>query len=400
MEKIPGVVEQGAGWKVSDEASRALYYEHFLTTQLAKPYMVGMHWFNYQDDAFLSTENPGGLRGIIDIDGNDYSELQASMRYMNDRIYDYIQFVDAQPDYDVTIVAEADAYYQDDQNYGAEPIIAVRESTNKLKWDGFVRFDTSQIQGEIASAKVQLFAVSPAEKLTGHHAVYLLADDSWEETSVIRANHPSDAELLLEYSHGDDLEIDVTAQVQAAVEGDNKISIGLMSTNRAAATAELVYASREHPDSYAHPKLVVYYQDSTANTTNYQSWIQSHTSVQDTGYLDDQDGDGIVNVMEYVLGLDAEATNVQPAVAMANDLLNREMAFMRNPDATDDTSQILQYTSDFVTWTDVPVTGSDMSSSVRVEPLTNGLEKVSLDTSTQIEDYSKLFYRLKVEDRR
>ena len=281
MEKIPGVFESGAGWKVEDETARALFYHHFATTQIAKPYMVGLHWFNFQDDAATSND-PGALRGIIDIDGDPYPELQAGMKYMNDRIYDYIQFVDAQGAADVTIPAEADAYFRGSENFGLANTLNVRESGTNFRRRSFLRFDVSSLQENVKSAKVQLFSTSREEKLTGAHRAEFVANNTWSETRINVENQPARSTLLSTFSHGDDIEIDVTDQVRSAISGSGKISLAVSTDTR---DLTLEYATREHPDAYAHPKLVVTYYGSITSSeiVSYEDFEDGFVSWTNSG---------------------------------------------------------------------------------------------------------------------
>lgn len=261
MEKIPGFEENGAGWRVEDEESRALFYENFLTKQLENESVVGFHWFNFQDDFKDDNPNePKARRGLIDIEGETYELLRASMKYMNDRIYDYIEYVDSRDDPAFTIVAEADAYFQDDNNYGREPEMLVRRASTKFTRSAYVRFDASSVTGDFVSAKIELFATSPEEKLSSRYEAQLVLDNSWSETGIDADNAPNGSTVLASWGHGDDIEIDVTEQLITALAGDGKISIRIYDTLDN--DLEVQFGAREYPDAYAHPKLFVYHEQS------------------------------------------------------------------------------------------------------------------------------------------
>jgi len=261
MEKIIGADETGAGWKVEDETSKANFYQQFLTTQLEKKYIVGFHWFNFQDDAASSYDpisDPGGLRGIINIYGEEYEQVRDAMKYMNDRIYDFIDFSDSRKESVLKVEAEADTYYQDGQNFATSSSLKVREASKKFKWQVYARFDASEVQDNFTAAEVQFFSISPEEKLTGSHSAYLVEDNDWSESSVTRSNLPDHGDLIAEWSHGDDIQLDVTEQLRNIIENndsdDKKLSLVIITETR---DVELEYASREHSDTYARPKLVV-----------------------------------------------------------------------------------------------------------------------------------------------
>ena len=262
MKKIEGFEEKGAGWRVEDEASRVLFYENFLTTQLEKKFVVGFHWFNFQDDAQDDNANiPKARKGIIDLEGNSYTELRDSMKYMNDRIYDYIEHIDAVPEPDVTIIAEADAYYQGSSNFGSGSELWAETGSASLDRRFYIRFDTSSLTEEVTSAKIQLFSTSPDEKLTGRYIAELVTDNTWSETGINTSNNPAGSTQLATWGHGDDIEIDVTDALLAALDDDNKLSIRVYGTLNNG--AELLFGSREYPDVYARPKLAVYYNGTT-----------------------------------------------------------------------------------------------------------------------------------------
>ena len=268
MEKIPNFEETGAGWRVEDETSRALFYEHFLTTQLKEPYMVGFHWFNFQDDfADNDSTQTVARRGLIDIDGEVYEEVRASMKYMNDRIYDYIEFVDVQPSPDAVITSEADAYFQDDNNFGSAPDMLVRRANTRFTRSAYVRFDASSLTGDIASAKIQLFGTSLEEKLTSRYRAELVTNNNWSENSINADNAPPASTLLETWSHGDDIEIDVTEELIAAMNSGAKISIRI--SDDLDNDLEVEYGAREHVNAGTRPKLVVYYeQDASQGVTD------------------------------------------------------------------------------------------------------------------------------------
>ena len=259
MEKIPNFEEKGAGWRVENEESRGLFYEHFLTTQLEAPYMVGFHWFNFQDDYKDDNSNePKARRGLIDIKGKSYTKLQARMKYMNDRIYDYIKYVDAKAKPDMMIVAEADAYFKYTTNYGGNPELIVKSGNEKFARRTYLRFDASSVTSRVQSAKIQLCATSAEEKLTGNYHAQWVKDNNWDELGINAKNAPDGSTLLASWNHGDDVEIDVTKELNLALAEGEKLSI--LIEGKLANKLEVQYGSREYPDAHAQPKLIIYYK--------------------------------------------------------------------------------------------------------------------------------------------
>ena len=87
MEDFPGD-EVGAGWLVSNQVSRGLFYQHFVSTLAETGDLVGWHWFKFQDD-----EN--GNKGVVDMSGNLYTNLLNDMEQMNSQLYNFIDYVDS-----------------------------------------------------------------------------------------------------------------------------------------------------------------------------------------------------------------------------------------------------------------------------------------------------------------
>ena len=64
--------------------------------------------------------------------------------------------------------------------------------------------------------------------------------------------------MLATWSHGDDIEIDVTNIIRDGLASDAKLSIRIVSTLNNGSTP--VYGSREHPKELARPILMVHYE--------------------------------------------------------------------------------------------------------------------------------------------
>ena len=128
---------------------------------------------------------------------------------------------------------------------------------------------------------------------------------------------------------------------------------------------------------------------------SYSSWITGFgLPVGDQDPTDDPDFDGINNLMEYVL------FNGQPAVPSTSIVptldasgANFIFTFYRRTDSTTDTTQIFQYGTDLIGWTDVAIPGG---AGVTVTPNTpsTGIDKVEI--SVVKAPNLKLFGRIKV----
>ena len=89
----------GAGWTVKDQNARGQYYQNYALSLLECKGCVGFDWFLYWDndpdnlDADLS--NRDSNKGIIDNDGNEYTDLTKYMNELNNQKYNLINFFDA-----------------------------------------------------------------------------------------------------------------------------------------------------------------------------------------------------------------------------------------------------------------------------------------------------------------
>ena len=171
MQDMP-IVEKGAGWLVLDQASRGSFYQNFVSTLAETGYVVGWHWFKFQDDK--------GNKGIVDESGNLYTEFLNEMQQMNSQIYDFINHADSRPDPDVSLFPEADAYFKGRVNYGAEPELWVKNASFSYHRESYLRFDLSTLNNNIDSAKIHLHSLDTGGE-SGIYRAELVADDTWDE---------------------------------------------------------------------------------------------------------------------------------------------------------------------------------------------------------------------------
>ena len=88
----------GAGWTVRTQADRGRFYQNYALQLLECKGCVGFDWFQYLDNdpnnlgADLSNRNAN--KGIIDNDGNEYSDLTKYMEELNNQKYSLIAFFD------------------------------------------------------------------------------------------------------------------------------------------------------------------------------------------------------------------------------------------------------------------------------------------------------------------
>ena len=249
MQDMP-IVESGAGWLVLDQASRGLFYQNFVSTLAETGYVVGWHWFKFQDDA-------NGNKGIVDESGNLYTELLNEMQQMNSQLYDFIDYTDSCPDPDVLLFPEADAYFKGGTNYGADSELWVKKASFGFQRESYLRFNLSTLKNNIASAKIHLYSLDTGGE-SGSYRAELVADNTWDEMTITFDNNPSGSTLLYSWSDGGgDVEIDVTSVLLDALGTGNKLSIRIIGTIDNGKIPK--YGSRENSNPVARPQLRVYY---------------------------------------------------------------------------------------------------------------------------------------------
>ena len=119
----------------------------------------------------------------------------------------------------------------------------------------------------------------------------------------------------------------------------------------------------------------------------YELWKES--SQNSTPQSADQDQDGIHLYLEYILNGNPEVSDhgILPDLSLDTNIYS----FHRRSESTTDFSQIFQYSSDLVTWSELNITDNPPAN-VTIADLGNGIEKVSV----QMDNHTKVFVRLKV----
>ncbi len=91
--------ESGAGWTVKDQTARGQFYQTFALSLLECKGCVGFDWFlfwdNDPDNLNADLSNRNSNKGIIDNQGNEYTELTKFMEELNNQKYNIINFFDA-----------------------------------------------------------------------------------------------------------------------------------------------------------------------------------------------------------------------------------------------------------------------------------------------------------------
>lgn len=132
---------------------------------------------------------------------------------------------------------------------------------------------------------------------------------------------------------------------------------------------------------------------SLAVSAGYSSWISSFVGLSNTTASGDPDGDGIANLMEYVLNGNPGASNpaVLPALNASGE--NFVFSFTRRSESANDTTQVFQYGTSLTSWTEVRLTGT-LGAEVSFGTPANGIQSVTVTIPKG--NNTRLFGRLKV----
>jgi lysophospholipase L1-like esterase len=157
--------------------------------------------------------------------------------------------------------AESDVYVRDgafaDMNFSSVPDLSVANGAEHR--EAYLRFALTNIYGPVVNARLRL--TRSGSGLGGSHALTLVPDNTWSETTLTWNSRPTSGPHLGSWvvpSSGP-VELAVTPAVQEAVTNGGRISFRIYAPS---AAAEASYASREQPGYYA-PRLTVI----TSNTT-------------------------------------------------------------------------------------------------------------------------------------
>ena len=99
-ETTPGLTnESGVGWTVKTQQDRGLFYQNYALMLLECKGCVGFDWFKYWDndpsDTTADLSNRDSNKGILDNNGNMYTDLTNLMKELNTQKYSLIQFFDS-----------------------------------------------------------------------------------------------------------------------------------------------------------------------------------------------------------------------------------------------------------------------------------------------------------------
>jgi len=85
--------KDGAGFTVKNQADRAKFYQNFSLSLLECKGCVGFDWFEYMDNDPATTPDLSN-KGMLDCNGEEYTELTSAMQEVNTQKYNLVRFFD------------------------------------------------------------------------------------------------------------------------------------------------------------------------------------------------------------------------------------------------------------------------------------------------------------------
>lgn len=246
----------GGGWVVKTQKDRGYAYQNYTLALLESKYCVGWQWFKYMDNDPTSPSDPSnidGNKGLVKIDYEPYEPLVEKMKDLNLRAYNLIDYFDKQIKNTIDIYPEADAYYRDNQNYGADELLGIKNNTGN-KRETFLRFDLTGQSTNFKAANLYLSVLRAGDSGMTFKAEFV-SDDSWTESSITGANHPDGVYEIANWSNDSNVKLDVKQPVIETIGTDQKLSIKLSATK--VGTSQTEYASRENSSVGLRPRIEI-----------------------------------------------------------------------------------------------------------------------------------------------
>jgi hypothetical protein len=143
------------------------------------------------------------------------------------------------------------------ENFGAAPQLAVKNSIAGYSWETFLRFDLSGVKGPIREATVRLVPIKVGQAMENSAAV-VASSELWSEQLISWDTKPPSAAAFASWTvtGTQSVEFDVTDQVQEALSADKRLTLRIFAPKRKRGSAYVQYGSREGPADF-RPQLLI-----------------------------------------------------------------------------------------------------------------------------------------------
>ncbi|BCX46156.1 auto transporter domain-containing protein [Haloferula helveola] len=159
-----------------------------------------------------------------------------------------------------------------------------------------------------------------------------------------------------------------------------------------------VWTLTDGPNTWTFTEATGVLSLSTGGLAGYDAWLTNYPGMTLTGREEDNDGDGIANVLEFFLGLDPTVSDLGGLPTGTVSGGNLILVFNRSDEAEGDTVQNLQYGSDLSGWTTVAIpAGSGMVGAVTFTVVENGAGPDTITASIPTGGAVSFFARLDVQ---
>jgi alpha-tubulin suppressor-like RCC1 family protein len=130
--------------------------------------------------------------------------------------------------------------------------------------------------------------------------------------------------------------------------------------------------------------------------SGYRAWIATYVGLASQDAAGDPDKDGIPNLVEYVLNGDPAVASVAILPTVSKEANRSVFQFNRRVSSAGDTTQVFQYSTDLVHWTDVNVTTPTGSEVTLSAPDNNAVQRVMIAVPNGVG--GMMFGRIKVTE--
>jgi len=117
-------------------------------------------------------------------------------------------------------------------NYGSQVLLELNNAGGNFNRQTFLKFDLSEIEGEMDSAKLYLYGAITDADQTRNSRLFRVADDSWSESSLNWNNKPALGTLLLSAMMDNQAmyrEFDITDYVKGEATGDQIATLAVLN---------------------------------------------------------------------------------------------------------------------------------------------------------------------------